>query len=709
MSKQPFGYFVHHQGRGHAERCAAIVRALPDDRPVEIFCARGDIFPSLPSQAHITIIPSLFEPRGDEAAVGLIDTPDTLHCAPIGWPAIREAMATMTAWFSQANPALMICDVSAEIAQLARICSVPHVKILQHGTRTDVGHRAAYDGAAGLLAPCPEVLAQSDWSPQMRAKTFFAPGLGPNIDMPSKAEARQRLGIASDVEMYLVLSGGGGHGFPEAPLAVAARAMPQVRWTTIGNVARDWHATPPANLNHQGWVENSADYIAAADLVVASTGDTTCQEILTAGKPWLAIPEWRYFDEQQCKAKALHDAGLAWHKNEFPSHVSAWRETIAKVFASHRVDLQQSAVNETVAQDTAEWLEDLSDSLWTTEREEPLMIAQDTKASTTSVLTLVRGRRANLENLMKGLAQQTSLPSELVIAGMQPDLLADLPEMPFPVRQILVPGDELPLAAARNALAQAARGDRLIFLDVDCIPDETFVADYEANLTPDAGLLMGEVAYMPKGHPEHDWTFDRLREHAHQHSERGGPPETPTERCGDYRCFWSLNFGIHADAYEASGGFDERYVGYGGEDTDFGRTVHEANIPIQWMRGGMAYHQYHEHHMPPLHHIDSVVRNAEIFADKWGFRTMDHWLYCFGLMGLIEDSPEGLKIVRRPGEAELNMSRQQSHEPYASTEKILAVLESDEWQRRFSNAEPTSERFDRQRFLHRPSKASLVA
>ncbi|MEF3088056.1 hypothetical protein VLL29_20690, partial [Bacillus altitudinis] len=86
-----------------------------------------------------------------------------LHCAPLGWPGIRKAMAILADWFDRADPALMICDVSAEVAQFARLCSVPHVKILQHGDRSDPGHKAAYQGAAGLLAPFAPELAQPDW------------------------------------------------------------------------------------------------------------------------------------------------------------------------------------------------------------------------------------------------------------------------------------------------------------------------------------------------------------------------------------------------------------------------------------------------------------------------------------------------------------------------------------------------------------------
>ena len=74
-------------GRGHAERCAALAWALPPERPITIFCARADIFPPLPPQASIITTPSLFEATGAEApGLADLDTPDTLHCAPVGWP-----------------------------------------------------------------------------------------------------------------------------------------------------------------------------------------------------------------------------------------------------------------------------------------------------------------------------------------------------------------------------------------------------------------------------------------------------------------------------------------------------------------------------------------------------------------------------------------------------------------------------------------------
>lgn len=363
--KRPFGYFVHHQGRGHAERCAAIAAALPADRPIVIFSARDDIFPSLPPQATVVRLPSLFEPQGDEATgMDWVPTPDTLHCAPLGWPGIRTAMATLSGWFATAAPSLMISDVSAEIAQLARICSVPHVKILQHGDRSDPGHQAAYRGAAGLLAPFHADLAQPEWGPDMIAKTCFAGGLGVDLRLPEREVARQRIGILSNEEVILVLSGGGGDGFSQAPIGVGARARPDARWITIGKVQRDWHATEPSNVEHRGWVDNAADHIAAADLVVASTGNTTCQQILAAARPWLAVPEWRYFDEQHRKAEALAAAGLATVRPHLPSSAHAWEQALAETLANHRPERQRNTIDHAPAEFVADWLEQLSWQLW---------------------------------------------------------------------------------------------------------------------------------------------------------------------------------------------------------------------------------------------------------------------------------------------------------------------------------------------------------
>lgn len=375
---RPFGYFVHHQGRGHATRCAAVVNALPMARPVTVFCARDDVFPRLRPNVRIVRIPSLFEPAGapEPPALAAARTPANMHCAPLGWAQIRQATAILTGWFRDADPALMIVDVSAEIAQLARLCSVPVVKVLQHGDRSDDGHMRAYEGCEGLLAPYAEPLEQPGRPDWMRAMTHHAGGLGADVSRLPPHEAARRAVDAGDGPLAVVVSGAGGAGTPLAPLAMAARAMPDWAFRSIGLISREGHETEPGNLRHDGWVDRPEQYIAAADMVIASTGNTTCHQILAAGRPWVAIPEWRYFEEQLHKAEALHRAGAAHMRATWPGTPQGWRDAVAAACAIDP-DTQRALVNPDAAAGAAGWLEALAERLWRPAASAPAILAAE--------------------------------------------------------------------------------------------------------------------------------------------------------------------------------------------------------------------------------------------------------------------------------------------------------------------------------------------
>lgn len=138
-----------------------------------------------------------------------------------------------------------------------------------------------------------------------------------------------------------------------------------MRWITIGEVQRDWHATAPPNLEHRGWVDNAPDHIAAADVVVSSAGNTTCAQVLTATRPWIVVPEWRYFDEQVEKARALDRAGAALHLPHLPGSAHGWRQAMQQATDRHDPDRQRTlAGSHTAADGAARWLERLAARLW---------------------------------------------------------------------------------------------------------------------------------------------------------------------------------------------------------------------------------------------------------------------------------------------------------------------------------------------------------
>jgi GT2 family glycosyltransferase len=271
-------------------------------------------------------------------------------------------------------------------------------------------------------------------------------------------------------------------------------------------------------------------------------------------------------------------------------------------------------------------------------------------SASVSVLTIVRGRSTHLANLLAGLERQTRLPDELVIAWMQ-DAPSAFPDLPFPVRSLLVPGDPMPLAAARNRAAAAARGDQLILLDVDCIPAAGLVERYVATADA-AGVRLGDVLYLPPGEadPADLPALDRV---GVRHPAKPALAEDEVRATPSHGELWGLSFALSAADWRRAGGMDERYVGYGGEETDFAARLDRAGVTMAWVGGARAYHQHHAIHIPPLQHFDSILRNARLFRATWGRWCMDYWLGQFVDRGLIAIDDDALHVVRHPTLAEI--------------------------------------------------------
>jgi GT2 family glycosyltransferase len=263
-------------------------------------------------------------------------------------------------------------------------------------------------------------------------------------------------------------------------------------------------------------------------------------------------------------------------------------------------------------------------------------------AAEVSVLVPVRDRVAHLANLIDGLNQAVDAPEfELLVGWMggQDPWPAVRRARGFPARALPIDGDDLPLARARNQLAEAAGGETLVFLDADCVPSRALLSTSAAVLAERDALAIGETRYLPPGLVATGADERVLRRAARPHPERAGLFPTPGAVRTDARheLFWSLNFAVRRDTFAARiGGFDESYRGYGIEDTDFARRAARAAVPLAWVGGALAFHQHHPPTRLRPEGVPALVENARRYRERWGEWPARGWLAELAAAGLVD-------------------------------------------------------------------------
>lgn len=275
---------------------------------------------------------------------------------------------------------------------------------------------------------------------------------------------------------------------------------------------------------------------------------------------------------------------------------------------------------------------------------------------TVSVLTIVRNRAGHLAQLVEGLRRSAVQPRELIVVDMGSDPPVHVEGLPFPSHIIRLSGGGLPLAAARNAAARMATGETLLFLDVDCIAMRGLVGAMAEALDAEDALICAQVRYLGPDAARGDWQEADLLAHSCGHPARRFPA-AGLRREENAGLFWSLVFGIRRRRYQILGGFDDAFVGYGAEDTDFGFRAREAGLALLFMAGPGAFHQHHDVIDPPLQHIGDIVRNARIFHGKWGRWPMEGWLGAFKRADLIAWNETSVELLRLPTDREIAAAR----------------------------------------------------
>lgn len=660
------GYYVHHHGAGHVTRAAQIAAHLrvpvtglsslpaPTGWPGEwIELPRDDTPPTIE--------------RADTSGGWVeADAGGALHWAPLEHEGYRERMGMIADWIRRQRPDLLVVDVSVEVTLLARLLGVPVVVAAMRGDRRDPPHRAAYDAARVLLAPWPVAATPrgagraghvSGVGDPWAAKTVHVGGLsrfdgisgfdgisrvdrraqdhvdGPGPDPVSDPGIERSPARPADAlepgtpsaPLVAVLWGRGGGDWTRAQRRDAQRATPGWRWEFAGEERDVWSCLRDASV------------------VITHAGQNAVAEVAAARRPAIVVALDRPHGEQEATLAAIADADLAQTCVGLPD-AALWPELLERARC----------------RDGSAWRA-WSDGFGGYRAARAIEAAARGRAlaARTAVLTLVHGRHDLLRGLVAGIAAGTHTPERLVVVALgDPDVAAvcrdlgarfdvdiEIVELP------LGPDAHLPLARARNvaaARAEALGCRTLVFLDVDCIPSRTLVGTYAESVqdcaaagTPDRTgptVFAGSVAYLPPA-PTEGYDLEALPELAPPHPARPAPEPGSRLQAEVLRLFWSLSFALSTADFAATGGFDESYVGYGGEDTDFAMRLGAAGGSLWWLGGAAAFHQHHPTQNPRVQHVHDIVRNANLFARRWGWHPMEGWLAGFAEAGLASLDP----------------------------------------------------------------------
>lgn len=259
--------------------------------------------------------------------------------------------------------------------------------------------------------------------------------------------------------------------------------------------------------------------------------------------------------------------------------------------------------------------------------------------TTVAVVTIAHGRHDHLRAQHESLARGSRLPDRYLVVAMDDPDLRRTTHWGLGREVVHVPRHPLGLhlSAARNtgvdhALAEGA--DVVVLLDVDCLAGADLVAAYEQAVVADPDTVWsGPVTYLAEP-PAGGYPLNRLDLLDDPHPGRPDPGRSRVLRGADPDLFWSLSFAVSADGWRRVGGFCEEYVGYGGEDTDFGQLVVDRGLEHGWLGDARAYHQWHPVSSPPVEHLDDILRNAALFHRRWGRWPMNGWLQAFEERGL---------------------------------------------------------------------------
>ena len=222
-----------------------------------------------------------------------------------------------------------------------------------------------------------------------------------------------------------------------------------------------------------------------------------------------------------------------------------------------------------------------------------------TAPATVSVVITTYNRSDALLAVLAGLARQTDREFEVVVAddGSREEHQRALRESAL-ARELKVvhvwhPDVGFTASKVRNRGVAAARGDYIVFMDGDCVPEVDFIARHKQLAQPGHFVNGSRVLLSPAltqrviagqeqicGRSAGFWLIQRLRGHASKltHLLRLPGNFLRVRRNFYWKGIRSCNMGVWRSDFERVDGFDESFVGWGHEDADFVLRLHHAGV-----------------------------------------------------------------------------------------------------------------------------------
>jgi glycosyltransferase involved in cell wall biosynthesis len=225
-----------------------------------------------------------------------------------------------------------------------------------------------------------------------------------------------------------------------------------------------------------------------------------------------------------------------------------------------------------------------------------------------SLIISTYNRPEALAKVLASVARQTHSPTEILIADDgSPDSTRSLIEkwkgqQPVPVHHIWHPHQGFRKTVILNQAIKAAQGDYIVFLDGDCVPHAEFIGDHKV-LAEKGYWVQARRCFVKSQYAE---SFDSAATPVWQWLLSGRITggfkairlPAPIIRQGtEQRGLIGCNMGIWREDLVAINGFDEAFIGWGGEDSDMGSRLYHLGRPRKFVYGhAIVYHLNH----PPL-------------------------------------------------------------------------------------------------------------